>query len=116
VKQGSALPEFKDVFVLYCGLNPGITVRDLCARHNPHTLRVDERKLIQFGLIKGFIRRMHKYPIKLPHGAGSQRLRHLYKWFDGRHCYDEICCEEGMSYQELDDKIENDPSLIVLWK
>lgn len=37
-------PELRDVFMLYCDLTPGTTVKDLCTRHNsPHSLRVDER-------------------------------------------------------------------------
>nr|KAG5711402.1 hypothetical protein BaRGS_025829 [Batillaria attramentaria] len=38
-----ALPNFRDVFMLYCSLTPGTTVKDICARFNPHTLKVDER-------------------------------------------------------------------------
>ena len=40
---GRTLPSFRDVFMLYCGLSPGATVRDLCTRYNPGNLRVDER-------------------------------------------------------------------------
>ena len=34
---------FQDVFELYCGLKAGTTVKDLCARINPHGRAVDER-------------------------------------------------------------------------
>ena len=40
---GRTPPTFRDVFMLYCGLSPGATVRDLCTRYNPASLRVDER-------------------------------------------------------------------------
>jgi len=109
-------PSFRDIFPLYACLTPGTTVRDLCARHNPHTLGIDERKLIQFGLMTGVIRRLEKYPIKLPNEPGSSRMRHLYRWFNGRHSYDEICTLTGQSYQELDSKVESDPSIVVCWK
>lgn len=115
-RAGRIMPSIHDIFVLFCGMEPGTTVRDLCTRYNPHGLQVDERRLIQFGLIKGLIRRLHKYPIKLPNEAGSSRLRDLYRWFNGGHSMDEICCEVGMSYQELDDKIESDPSIVVCMK
>ena len=36
-------PHIKDVFMLYCGLTAGTTIRDLCARYNTHTLGIDER-------------------------------------------------------------------------
>ena len=43
VMRPTKLPLFHDVFMLYCSLTPGTTVRDLCARYNPHSLGVDER-------------------------------------------------------------------------
>ncbi|RXM95661.1 Nitrogen permease regulator 2-like protein [Acipenser ruthenus] len=69
-------------------------------------------KLIQFGLMKGFIRRLQKYPVKATRGDRSRPPR-LYT---GCHSYDEICCKTGMSYRELDERLENDPNIIVCWK
>ncbi|KAK7503525.1 hypothetical protein BaRGS_00005064 [Batillaria attramentaria] len=111
-----ALPNFRDVFMLYCSLTPGTTVKDICARFNPHTLKVDERQLIQFGLMKGIIRRMHKYPVKLPNESVSLQLHPILKWLNGCHSYDEISCKTGLSHQELDELIETDPSCVVCWK
>ncbi|XP_031573687.1 GATOR complex protein NPRL2-like [Actinia tenebrosa] len=133
-KKGAVLPTFYDVFKLYCGLSPGVTVRDLCARFNPGSLRIDERRLIQFGVMRGLIRRLHKYPVLLTkpqhdrslrsHSRGmvtiktgsSKHVRLQPKWLNGRHNYDEICCKTGLSHQELDDIIENDPHVVVVWK
>ncbi|XP_020616823.1 nitrogen permease regulator 2-like protein isoform X2 [Orbicella faveolata] len=112
-KKGRTSPSFRDVFMLYCGLSPGATVRDLCTRYNPGSLRVDERRLIQFGMVTGIIRRLHKYPVQLttpksepvPRGHHKLRGRHRDsdtnrvklddKWLDGNHNYDEICCKTG---------------------
>ncbi len=117
VRDGSTVvPTFRDVLLLYCGLTAGTTVRDLCSRYNPHSMGVDPRKLIQFGLMHCLIRRLHKYPVKLPNEAGSSRMRHLYRWFNGNHNYDEICCQTGLTHKELDEKLENDPSIVVCWK
>lgn len=123
---GRYLPRFYDVFTLYCGLTPGTTVRDLCTRYNPHSLRVDERKLIQFGLMMNLIKKLHKYPVKLPNvpvkQSGSQskieahRIKTLYKWFSGRHNFDEICCKIGVSHHDLEKMIEEDPNVVVCWK
>lgn len=112
----SAEPKFRDLFMLYCSLAPGTTVRDLCNRYNPHNLKIDEKKLIQFGLMKGLIRRWHKYPIKLTSESDSHRQRNLHNWFNGLHSYDEICCKTGHSYQEIENKVENDPSIVMCWK
>ncbi|XP_016296789.1 GATOR1 complex protein NPRL2 isoform X3 [Sinocyclocheilus anshuiensis] len=102
----------RDVFQLYCGLTPGTTVRDLCSRYSHQLQRVDERKLIQFGLMKGLIRRLQKYPVKVVRDERSRPPR-LYT---GCHSYDEICCKTGMSYKELDERLENDPNIVVCWK
>lgn len=42
--------------------------------------------------------------------------KNLYLFFDGQHSYDQICCELNKSYQEIDDKVEKDPLVIVCWK
>lgn len=38
----------------------GTTIRDLCLRFNPHALRIDEHRLVQFGVLQGIIRRICK--------------------------------------------------------
>ncbi|XP_061113573.1 GATOR complex protein NPRL2 isoform X1 [Conger conger] len=111
-KPGQKRASLRDVFQLYCGLSPGTTVRDLCSRYSQQLQRVDERKLIQFGLMKGLIRRLQKYPVKAIRDERSRPPR-LYT---GCHSYDEICCKTGMSYRELDERLENDPNIIVCWK
>lgn len=132
-KKGRTPPSFRDVFMLYCGLSPGATVKDLCTRYSPSNLRVDERKLIQFGMVTGIIRRLHKYPVQLTapskstslsrghlrfrgKQADTNRLKLSDKWLDGNHNYDEICCKTGLTYQELEDIVEGEPHIVVIWK
>ncbi|KAF3856192.1 hypothetical protein F7725_016915 [Dissostichus mawsoni] len=78
----------------------GTTVRDLCSRYSQQLQRVDERRLIQFGLMKTLIRRLQKYPVKVNRDERS-RLPRLFT---------------GISYQELDERLENDPNIVVCWK
>uniref|UniRef100_A0A8C6X4D5 NPR2 like, GATOR1 complex subunit n=1 Tax=Naja naja TaxID=35670 RepID=A0A8C6X4D5_NAJNA len=111
-KPGHKRASLRDVFQLYCGLSPGTTVRDLICRYTLQLQRVDERKLIQFGLMKGLIRRLQKYPVKIARDERS----HPARLYTGCHSYDEICCKTGMSYRELDERLENDPNIIVCWK
>ncbi|RVE73436.1 hypothetical protein OJAV_G00046840 [Oryzias javanicus] len=111
-KQGHKRAGLRDVFQLYCGLSPGTTVRDLCSRYSQQLQRVDERRLIQFGLMKSLIRRLQKYPVKVIRDERSRPPR-LYT---GCHSYDEICCKTGISYQELDERLENDPNIVICWK
>ncbi|XP_014670048.1 PREDICTED: nitrogen permease regulator 2-like protein isoform X2 [Priapulus caudatus] len=109
-------PCFRDIFMLFCSLGPGTPVKDWCARHNPQQLKVDERRLIQFGVLHGLLRRIHKYPVLLTNEPGSQNLRLLSRWLNGQHHYDEICCRTGLSYSVLDEMIEDDPTIVVCWK
>ncbi|KAM9227501.1 GATOR1 complex protein NPRL2 isoform 2-T2 [Leptosomus discolor] len=111
-KQGHKRASLRDVFQLYCGLSPGTTVRDLISRYTAQLQRVDERRLIQFGLMKGLVRRLQKYPVKVTRDERS----HPARLYTGCHSYDEICCKTGMSYKELDERLENDPNIIVCWK
>ncbi|MBN3295082.1 GATOR1 complex protein NPRL2 [Amia ocellicauda] len=111
-KSGQKRASLRDVFQLYCGLSPGTTVRDLCSRYAQQLQRVDERRLIQFGLVKRLIRRLQKYPVK----AIRDERRRPPRLYTGCHSYDEICCKTGMSYRELDEQLENDPNIIVCWK
>jgi nitrogen permease regulator 2-like protein len=56
----SSLPAIHDVFTVYCNMTYGTTLKDLCIRFNPQSLKIDERKLVQFGLLHGYIRRINK--------------------------------------------------------
>lgn len=49
------------------------------------------RRLIQFGLMKGLIRRLQKYPVKVARDERS----HPARLYTGCHSYDEICCKTG---------------------
>ncbi|KAF7487546.1 nitrogen permease regulator 2 protein [Marmota monax] len=111
-KQGHKRASLRDVFQLYCSLSPGTTVRDLIGRHPQQLQHVDERKLIQFGLMKNLIRRLQKYPVRV----SREERSHPARLYTGCHSYDEICCKTGMSYHELDERLENDPNIIICWK
>jgi hypothetical protein len=50
----------RDIYRMYASMTHGSSMRDLCQRLNPQNLRINERKLIQFGLIEGLIRRVYK--------------------------------------------------------
>lgn len=48
---------------LYSGLRQGLTLRNWCIEHEVLLLGVDVRRFITFGVIKGFLYRVHKYAI-----------------------------------------------------
>ena len=120
-KDQERMPNFRDVFELYCALGPGITVRHLCNRHDPSSAGIDEQKFIQYGLIKGFITKLDKYPVLLTSEPPSTKLKTLSKWLNGYYSYEEICCRsmaagDPIPYDEIDKKTESDPYVVHIWK
>ena len=68
---GDTKPTASTVLELYSSLKPGVSVADLCLANQDKILIIDIRRLITFGVIKGFIARQHKYalaldPVSLP--------------------------------------------------
>lgn len=59
------IPNFSDVFELFCRLKRGLRMSALYNTFHPAERNIDLRRCITFGLINGFIRRVHKYPIYL---------------------------------------------------
>lgn len=50
---------------LYSDLGPGITVKDFYIAHERQLNQIDIRRFITFGVVKGFIRRVHKMAFSL---------------------------------------------------
>ncbi|CAL4089688.1 unnamed protein product, partial [Meganyctiphanes norvegica] len=101
----------------------GVSVRDLCIRFNPQSLNIDERKLVQFGLLHNIIRRLNQYPVFSASDAGfsspskqSNVQTALYKMSNGLHSIDEMCCKLGLTHKEVFDRLERDNNIIILWK
>merc|ERR1712142_542923 len=57
---------FADVFKLISEFRHGTTVKDICLRNRPErTLGVDIFRLVQYLVLKGIIRRLHRYPVHM---------------------------------------------------
>uniref|UniRef100_A0A0M3IEX8 Nitrogen permease regulator 2 n=1 Tax=Ascaris lumbricoides TaxID=6252 RepID=A0A0M3IEX8_ASCLU len=67
-------PIFSDVFRLYVSLRTGITMKEWCERLSPRQYNVDERRLIQFGVFHGFIRKLSIYPTGITMKEWCERL------------------------------------------
>lgn len=104
------MPNLRDVFRIYAAMTRGTTIRDLCSRFNPTHLHINERKLVQFGILEELIRRVHKYPVL------SAENSDLQKSLSGAASLDEICCAAGISAQQLEDHLERDQNVMLLWK
>lgn len=114
------------IFALYCGLKYGLSVQDWMEEHQVNMLNIDERRFISFGVIKGLIYRVHKYPILTSVHETESQMRFptpdeyslvinkytgvcihsdIIPYLDGTHHYDEICTELECSPEELDEQL-----------
>ena len=120
-KEGD-LPSFRDVYTFISSFTYGTTVKDLCQRMSPSKLGFDETRLVQFCVLRGLLRRVHKYPVWTEEeggggggGVGGQDTR-LIAWMTGEHDTDEICVATGVPSAYLDKKIEEWSGVVVIWK
>lgn len=56
---------------LYSKLLPGTTVHQWIEANDVLSLGIDPRRFISFGIIKGFLRRVHRWPVRVHHGASA---------------------------------------------
>ncbi|CAG8499748.1 2654_t:CDS:2 [Diversispora eburnea] len=112
-KKGTIPPPFAKLFSLYCLLKLGLTLKQWINDNKEiSALNIDIRRFISFGVIKGFIYRVHKYPI-LPENYNPQNptIAKLRGFLNGKHHYDEICSMEGCSVRELDELLSTEPEV-----
>ncbi|KAI4173248.1 MAG: hypothetical protein LQ346_008450 [Caloplaca aetnensis] len=117
---------------LYLGLKQGQTVRSFYIEHAERMDKIDVRRFITFGVIKGFLYRVQKYAIATRQTSRRKRdhntrikqkrsasvavearndetdadLMELEKFLDGTHCFDEICTELMIDEQELTNRLK----------
>lgn len=60
---------------LYLSLRQGLSVKSWCAEHADAVSRIDVRRFITFGVIKGFLYRVHKYAFFRAAAAGGTHHR-----------------------------------------
>ncbi|KAI0041125.1 NPR2-domain-containing protein [Auriscalpium vulgare] len=64
-KEGRAIPDWPKLLHLYSRMKPGKTVFDWMQDHDVRSLGIDVRRFTSFGVIKGFLRRVHRWPVLL---------------------------------------------------
>ncbi|KAF7188402.1 Nitrogen permease regulator 2-like [Pseudocercospora fuligena] len=65
------LPAREDIVSLYSSLSPGLNLSDFCLTNKDELACIDIRRFITFGIIKGFLRRIHKYALAMEHRPAS---------------------------------------------
>lgn len=86
-----------EVAQLYCSLSQGVTLKKWCMENAAKLKGVDIRRFIAFGVVKGFVYRVHKWPVAV--GGGPRGG--MERWVQGGCCLDEICTELQRSEKEV---------------
>lgn len=66
------------------------------------------RKLILFGLIKGYLRKVNKYPVN------PNELER--KWQNGQANLDKICSSNGKSVKKIEQELDDDQEILIFIK
>ncbi|EMD86848.1 hypothetical protein COCC4DRAFT_199007 [Bipolaris maydis ATCC 48331] len=115
------------LITLYTSLRQGLTLKNWVLENLDLLSGIDVRRLITFGVIKGFLyRHLQQQQQSSPHHLGAPKteeahhqLLHnsgiiddrdtsglpLLKFLDGMHCFDEICTDLGLAERVVEGKI-----------
>eukprot|EP00096_Caligus_rogercresseyi_P016711 TRINITY_DN954_c0_g1_i4.p1 TRINITY_DN954_c0_g1~~TRINITY_DN954_c0_g1_i4.p1 ORF type:complete len:423 (-),score=139.56 TRINITY_DN954_c0_g1_i4:105-1373(-) len=99
------------------------TLEGLVSRFEPRegSRTFCERRLLQFLLLNGVLRKIHKYPVYIKDEEGevsesSCKDGILYKDLNGQKHLDEIGVAMGISPRKLEERFESDPQIFILRK
>lgn len=122
------------IIQLYASMKQGFTVREWYRQNSNSLSHIDIRRFITFGVIKGFLYRIHRYAVQTSAMAKSsfqeivrdvkptkkvnnsdskterRRLLPLTDFLNGMHSFDEICTYFEISEKELLHRL-NQPQL-----
>jgi hypothetical protein len=62
-RPGYAIADWPALATLYTKLHAGTTVHQWAEAHHIWTRGIDPRRFVSFGIIKGFMRRVHRWPV-----------------------------------------------------
>ncbi|CAG9558074.1 unnamed protein product [Danaus chrysippus] len=115
-------PSLSDVVGVLCSLQQGTTLRAVCDRHfTSPGVPFDVRRLIVFAQIHGLVKCLKRYPVYIrnptrQNGYRVDSIIGIRRLFTGRHNVDEICCLARIDLPTLDQIIEDDPNVIIIWR
>lgn len=66
------------------------------------------------GLYVKFIS-LFQYPVLMSESVNGSTSS-IHQYCTGLNSFDEICCSSGMSTRQVDDQVERDPNVILIWK
>lgn len=89
--------KFTDVCHLYLSLKRGMTIKEWFLRMHPRQMHVDERRLIQFGVYYGFVRKLSIYPVAI-NADDTTKIASLCK---GENSLEDLAVQYACSPLEL---------------
>ncbi|XP_037977824.2 GATOR complex protein NPRL2 [Plutella xylostella] len=114
-------PTLPDILEILCSLQQGTTLRAVCERFSAtRAAAIDIRRLVVFALLHGLIKCLKRYPVYIRQPARANGYTRepagIRRLFTGRHCCDEICCLARIDQPTLDQIIEDDPNVAIIWR
>eukprot|EP00842_Homolaphlyctis_polyrhiza_P004667 jgi/Hompol1/5200/HPOL_004228-RA len=112
VRKPTANPSFGAVFQLYCALKGGMKLSDWIQENSLGVAMIDIRRFIVYGLLKGYIYRIHRYPILLQPLEDTKQIpdrmiAHIAPQLNGLHHFDDLCTQLKCSAKDLEDRLAN---------
>ncbi|KAI0683834.1 nitrogen permease regulator 2-domain-containing protein [Cytidiella melzeri] len=85
-KPGKVIPDWPNLLHLYSRFKPGVTIFQWMEECEVHEVGIDVRRFASFGVVKGFLRRVHRWPILIedPKNLQEQQEKRLSVEAHGR--------------------------------
>jgi nitrogen permease regulator 2-like protein len=125
-------PSFASLFELYCSLRQGKTLREWVTENKNALAGLDVRRFISFGVIKGFLYRVHRYPILVETTNGEKKVgekrRTLVKYsllldvvdntrrLDGGKHVDALCTLLECSVRDMEEQLADIGNVKWIWR
>lgn len=113
VKRQSFLPgpETRDVIRLYSGLRPGWKMSHWHSRLKPRLVNIDERKLIQYGIYYGFVRKQEVFPVALV--DDGTKIANLC---NGEHTLEDLALKYNTTTAFLHKLFDSSPNYTLIYR
>mmetsp|Transcript_4957 Transcript_4957/g.7660 ORF Transcript_4957/g.7660 Transcript_4957/m.7660 type:complete len:472 (-) Transcript_4957:150-1565(-) len=106
-------PTISGIFRLYARLHQGEPIGKFCKEYNPFASGVDVRRLVVFGQIHGFVRRVRRYPLLIKSNP-KKTLTTLDRMFNGTRSFDEISVALQVSFQTIISRVRSHEECVIL--
>lgn len=106
---------YSDMARLYLNLKRGWTLTDWMVRMEPKRLNVDERRLIQFGIYYGFVRKQSIYPLAIKDCIKDEKAK-IESLCNGNRSIEELALHYSCSPIELHKRLSDNGNFRFIYK